>query len=51
MKLRERIARWLAPDFLFNRDMSRELDRLIIENESLRERIKELEGVNDEQRP
>ena len=41
---RQRLARWLAPDLLFNSDMSREIDRLIAENDRLRKRIRELEG-------
>ena len=42
--IRERLARWLSPDQLFNSDMSREIDRLIAENDRLRKRIRELEG-------
>ena len=41
--IRERLARWLTPDLLFNSDMSSEIDRLIAENDTLRARIKELE--------
>jgi hypothetical protein len=36
-RIRERISRWLCPGLLFNSDMSRELDRLLVENERLRE--------------
>jgi len=33
----------ICPDRVFNEDMSLEIDRLTIENEELRERIKEQE--------
>jgi len=35
--MRHRLARWIAPDLVWNTDMSRENDRL-------RRRIEELEG-------
>lgn len=42
--LRERLAVWLAPWLTWNPEMSREIDRLIADNDRLRERIAELEG-------
>lgn len=43
-KIRHRIARWLAPDLIWNPDMSLEIDRLVDENDRLRDRVRELEG-------
>jgi hypothetical protein len=38
--IRRALARFIAPrDYLFNPDMSRELDRRIVEVESLREEL------------
>lgn len=46
-----RIIRWLAArycqDMIWNRDISLEVDRLIDENDRLRERIKWLEALRD----
>lgn len=42
--IRELICRRICPDLLFNSEMSLEIDRLIDENDRLRERIRELEG-------
>lgn len=33
----ERICLWLCPGCLFNREMSLEIDRLIVENEALKD--------------
>jgi len=42
-----RLIRWLAnrycQDIIWNRNMSREVDRLIVENDRLRDRVHELE--------
>ena len=34
-----RLLRWLDPSTFFNEDASREIDRLLIENDALRERL------------
>ena len=43
-RLRDLFCCLLCGKRLFNRDMSLEIDRLIVENDRLRERIAELEG-------
>jgi len=35
-RIREWLCRWLCKDKLFNSDMSMEIDRLTVENETLR---------------
>ena len=42
-KIRDFLCRLLCGERLFNSDMSREIDALIVEIDRLRERIKELE--------
>jgi hypothetical protein len=42
-RIRHRLARFLAPDLTWDRDISLENDRLRVENETLRDRIHELE--------
>jgi len=42
---RHAICRKVCPDMLFNSDMSREIDRLVDETDRLRERVRELEGI------
>lgn len=45
--LRCRLCRALCSDHFFNRDASREIDRLTIENERLRERVAQMENRRD----
>ena len=42
-KARHRLARQLAPDIVWNSDMSREIDRLTIKTEDQQDKIKQLE--------
>ena len=43
IRFRHCLARWIAPDLIWNPDMSREIDHLVLENDRLRERIKVVE--------
>jgi hypothetical protein len=45
MKLLKRFCRWVCQDEIWNAEMSREIDRLVAENDALRDQVRKLGGA------